>query len=122
MAYLTDLFTLSTSSALAGDARTHSHDMLGRGYQYVGERQPQTIGYALADSPVALLAWMWEKMARWVDVYQWDDDESGSVALSRSLYSLFNNLSSYVGVHVLVLACRPGCFIEDLPREPHVMG
>jgi hypothetical protein len=32
----------------------------GRGYNLEQSTKPQTIGYALADSPVALLAWIYE--------------------------------------------------------------
>lgn len=37
--------------------------------------KPQTIGYSLADSPVGLLAWIYEKLINWVDDYPWTDDE-----------------------------------------------
>jgi hypothetical protein len=37
--------------------------------------KPQTVGYALADSPVALLAWIYEKLHDWTDSYPWTDDE-----------------------------------------------
>lgn len=37
---------------------------------------PQTLGYSLADSPVGLLAWIYEKLITWVgEDYHWDDDE-----------------------------------------------
>ncbi|KAI9435081.1 Alpha/Beta hydrolase protein [Lactarius indigo] len=36
---------------------------------------PQTIGYSLADSPVGLLAWIYEKLVTWTDAYAWTDDE-----------------------------------------------
>uniref|UniRef100_A0A0W0G3Y3 Epoxide hydrolase N-terminal domain-containing protein n=2 Tax=Moniliophthora roreri TaxID=221103 RepID=A0A0W0G3Y3_MONRR len=38
--------------------------------------QPQTIGYSLADSPVGLLAWIYEKLVTWTDEYPWEDDEA----------------------------------------------
>jgi hypothetical protein len=38
--------------------------------------RPQTIGYALADSPAALLAYVAEKLVAWSDKYPWTDDES----------------------------------------------
>jgi len=50
-----------------------------RGYFEEMGTKPQTIGYALADSPVALLAWIYEKLVRWTDSYQWDDDEGHSI-------------------------------------------
>lgn len=37
--------------------------------------KPQTIGYSLADSPVGLLAWIYEKLISWTDDYPWTDDE-----------------------------------------------
>jgi len=37
--------------------------------------KPQTFGYFLADSPVGLLAWMYEKLHDWSDEYHWTDDE-----------------------------------------------
>jgi hypothetical protein len=37
--------------------------------------KPSTIGFALADSPVALLAWIYEKLHDWTDSYPWSDDE-----------------------------------------------
>lgn len=37
--------------------------------------KPQTLAYALNDSPVALLAWIYEKLHDWTDSYPWTDDE-----------------------------------------------
>jgi hypothetical protein len=37
--------------------------------------KPQTLAYALNDSPVALLAWIYEKMHDWSDAYPWTDEE-----------------------------------------------
>lgn len=42
--------------------------------------KPQTIGYSLADSPVGLLAWIYEKLVSWTDDYPWTDDEGASFA------------------------------------------
>ncbi|KAF8918857.1 Alpha/Beta hydrolase protein [Mucidula mucida] len=47
----------------------------GKGYYTEHATQPQTIGYSLADSPVGLLAWIYEKMILWTDNYPWEDDE-----------------------------------------------
>ncbi|KAI1816956.1 microsomal epoxide hydrolase [Poronia punctata] len=47
----------------------------GSGYIQVQSTKPQTLGYALADSPVALLAWIYEKLVDWTDEYPWTDDE-----------------------------------------------
>jgi hypothetical protein len=37
--------------------------------------KPQTLAYALQDSPVALLAWIYEKLHDWTDNYPWTDEE-----------------------------------------------
>ena len=47
----------------------------GRGYSAEQSTQPQTLGYGLADSPVGLLSWIYEKLVLWTDNYPWDDDE-----------------------------------------------
>ncbi|PHH90057.1 hypothetical protein CDD83_4629 [Cordyceps sp. RAO-2017] len=47
----------------------------GYGYNVEQSTRPSTIGFALADSPVALLAWIYEKLHDWTDDYPWTDDE-----------------------------------------------
>lgn len=39
------------------------------------ETRPQTLGYGLHDSPVGLLAWIYDKMHTWSDNYSWTDEE-----------------------------------------------
>ncbi|RDW89650.1 hypothetical protein BP6252_01682 [Coleophoma cylindrospora] len=50
-------------------------DGSGKGYFAQMSTKPQTIGYSLADSPVGLLAWIYEKLVLWTDEYPWTDDE-----------------------------------------------
>ena len=47
----------------------------GNGYFQEQATQPQTLGYSLTDSPVGLLAWIYEKLVNWTDSYPWTDDE-----------------------------------------------
>ena len=47
----------------------------GMGYFAEQSTKPQTIGYSLADSPVGLLAWVYEKLVFLTDSYPWTDDE-----------------------------------------------
>ncbi|KAI9890458.1 MAG: hypothetical protein M1814_003942 [Vezdaea aestivalis] len=47
----------------------------GSGYSKVHATKPQTLGYSLADSPVGLLSWIYEKLIDWTDNYKWSDDE-----------------------------------------------
>ena len=47
----------------------------GNGYFQEQSTRPQTLGYSLADSPLGLLAWIYEKLVEWTDGYPWEDDE-----------------------------------------------
>ncbi|KAF2131488.1 alpha/beta-hydrolase [Dothidotthia symphoricarpi CBS 119687] len=47
----------------------------GQAYRILQSTKPQTISYAFADSPVALLAWIYEKLVDWTDAYPWSDEE-----------------------------------------------
>ena len=58
-----------------GRKRSTWFDEEGYGYNLLQSTKPQTIGFALADSPVALLAWIYEKLHDWTDEYPWTDDE-----------------------------------------------
>ncbi|ESZ97174.1 putative epoxide hydrolase [Sclerotinia borealis F-4128] len=58
-----------------GFARTKWFAEEGRGYFIEQSTKPQTLAYALHDSPTALLAWIYEKLHDWTDSYPWTDDE-----------------------------------------------
>jgi len=73
--FLLHLVTPYSPSEKAGLARTTDFRTQGRGYFSVHSTKPQTIGYSLADSPVGLLAWIYEKLVSWTDEYPWTDDE-----------------------------------------------
>ncbi|KAK3349938.1 Alpha/Beta hydrolase protein [Lasiosphaeria hispida] len=64
-----------TAQEKAGLARTRWFMTQGLGYNLEQSTRPSTIGAALADSPVALLAWIYEKLHDWTDAYPWTDDE-----------------------------------------------
>lgn len=73
--YLTHLVKPYTVREKEGLARQQWFSERGRGYFAEQSTQPQTLGYSLADSPVGLLAWIYEKLVNWTDNYPWDDDE-----------------------------------------------
>ncbi|KAH7925879.1 alpha/beta-hydrolase [Leucogyrophana mollusca] len=76
LSYLLHLVAPYTESERAGLERAKFISARGRGYYAQQSTQPQTLGYALADSPVGLLAWIYEKLVVWADDdYPWDDDE-----------------------------------------------
>ncbi|KAI0404475.1 microsomal epoxide hydrolase [Xylaria palmicola] len=58
-----------------GFERTKWFQDEGSGYFSIQSTRPQTLGYGLSDSPVALLAWIYEKLVDWTDAYPWTDDE-----------------------------------------------
>lgn len=64
------------------------YDKWDSGYSKVQSTRPQTIGYALVDSPVALAAWIYEKMWAWTDNAGRPED-----ALSRD--AMLDNLMLY---------------------------
>jgi len=61
----------------AGVERTRWFNEQGRGYNLEQSTKPQTLGYALADSPVSCLSWIYEKLHDWTDPQgrSWTDDE-----------------------------------------------
>ena len=58
-----------------GQARSAWFEAESFGYNLLQSTKPQTIGFALADSPIALLSWIYEKLHDWSDSYRWTDDE-----------------------------------------------
>lgn len=58
------------------------HSQQGRGYSEQQRTRPQTIGYALADSPVGQAAWIYEKFREWSDC---DGDPLNSFRLDHIL-------------------------------------
>ncbi|KAJ8080513.1 hypothetical protein PM082_017346 [Marasmius tenuissimus] len=73
--YLRHLVTPYSTAEKAGLARSQWFAKRGMGYFHEQATQPQTLGYSLADSPVGLLAWIYEKLINWTDNYPWTDDE-----------------------------------------------
>ena len=72
-----------TAREINGKKRSAWFDDESYGYNLLQSTKPQTIAYALADSPVALLAWTFEKLRDWSDEYPWTDDE---ICLWTSIY------------------------------------
>jgi hypothetical protein len=63
--------------------RTNWFNSQGSGYFSAHTTQPQTLGYSLADSPVGLLGWIYEKLVNWSDDYPWEDDEGKALVFLR---------------------------------------
>lgn len=80
MSRLSFLWSLLTTVPFSAKDRAHlaatwTYINQGNGYLRQQETRPQTLGYALQDSPVALLAWIYDKLHTWTDGYPWTDEE-----------------------------------------------
>ena len=72
---LRHLLTPYNTREKGGFARTSWFQKEGSGYRAEQATKPQTLGYGLTDSPVGLLAWIYEKLHDWTDAYPWTPDE-----------------------------------------------
>lgn len=106
--YLKYLVTPYTERDKAGFARGEWFSRVGAGYYIEQSTQPQTIGYSLSDSPLGLLAWIYEKLVQWTDNYPWTDDEGLDPLVSLILpVRLTVNLgSTSMGLDILVFESR----------------
>lgn len=97
---------------MAGLKKTAQWRVKGMGYFMEQATKPQTLGYNLADSPVGLLAWIYEKLVDWTDNYPWTDDEGAFHSvhphpLAHCSSKLMLPRSHRVDLRVLVLSRRP---------------
>lgn len=74
-AFLSSLWIPFSAADRGRLARLRDYFVRGSGYSLEQATKPATIGHALADSPVALLAWLLEKLHDWSDAYPWTPDE-----------------------------------------------
>jgi microsomal epoxide hydrolase len=71
----------------------------GAGYQEIQGTRPQTLGYALEDSPSGLCAWIVEKFRAWSDC-------DGDVDASFSRDRLLDNITLYWVTQTAASSCR----------------
>ncbi|KAE8394577.1 hypothetical protein ETB97_008053 [Aspergillus alliaceus] len=122
LVFLRSLFTIPFSpDDKAHLAATRDYLTQGNAYMRQQETRPQTLGYALQDSPVALLAWIYDKLHSWSDSYPWTDDEiltwvsiycfstAGPAASVRIYYEAARNDST---------ATAPGMSTIDVISKP----
>jgi hypothetical protein len=71
------LITPWTQAERTGLAKGKEYAVSGNGYYQMQSTRPLTVAYCLADSPVALLGWVYEKLRIWSDDASaaWSDDE-----------------------------------------------
>jgi len=102
-----ELYAKMLSTPLTEDdkavlARHEEFKKWDSGYFLLQRTRPQTIAYSLADSPLGMLAWIYEKLHDFTDNYSWQDDElltwisiywfstAGPGAPPRIYYEFFN--------------------------------
>lgn len=72
---VTHLLNLYTPREASGLKAAQDFKQNGNAYFLIQKTRPNTIGVLLADSPVGLLAWIYEKLRTWTDDYPWTDQE-----------------------------------------------
>ncbi|KAJ6780042.1 hypothetical protein PWT90_01214 [Aphanocladium album] len=139
--YLLNALKPYTSSDKAGLARSVWSGNEGFGYNVEQSTKPSTLGFALAVSPVALLAWVYEKLHDWTDDYAWDDDEiltwvsiyqfsearpAASVRISyetkHAVADLYAQRLTYVPRVKLVVSLFPKDVVVPPQRWAHSLG
>lgn len=133
--YLKHAILPYSTAEKAGMERTKWFTKKGFGYNLEQSTRPHTLGFGLADSPVALLAWIYEKLHDWTDSYPWTDDEvltwisiyafstAGADASVRIYYENMNN-GGYESVdkHVTNIPLGLSYFPKDLVVPPSTWG
>lgn len=71
----THMLNLYTPQEQAGLKASQEYQTDGIFYMHMMRTRPRTIGLMVADSPVALLTWVYEKLIAWTDEYPWTDQE-----------------------------------------------
>ena len=71
-------------------ARLEREQAMERGYRAVQATRPQTLGYAMADSPVGVAAWIVEKFRSWSDL------SGGDLDSVHSKDTLLTNIMVYL--------------------------
>ena len=118
-----------------GIARSEWFRKEGCGYNELQSTKPQTLGYSLHDSPVGLLAWIYEKLHDWTDSYPWTDDEiltwvsiywfstAGPAASARIYYETrHSNAVRIFGKYIPHVKLGLSYFPKDLELPPRTWG
>ncbi len=93
--FLSTVLSAFSQEGRANMQRAQQFAQQGTGYSKMQSTKPQTLAYGLTDSPVGLLAWIYEKLVIWSDKYPWGDDEGEDIAgfLYRDAYGWMQSLS-----------------------------
>ena len=86
-------------AALAADKRRTQWAKDEGGYSHMHATRPQTVGYALSDSPTGLASWILEKFHAW-------SDRSGTETMPFDLDELLTNVSVYWFTNTITSSMR----------------
>lgn len=99
-------------------ARTAWYMKDNSGYMVMQATKPNTLGFALADSPVAVLAWIYDKLHDWTDEYPWTDDE---ILEWVSIYQFSRGgAASSVSIYYEIIKMQMGTFSRMMEYIPDV--
>jgi pimeloyl-ACP methyl ester carboxylesterase len=93
------------STELERNFMRHREELLDRetGYSHQQETRPQTLGVAMADSPVGIAAWILEKFGNWADLPR-APDGSPEIWGTFTEDLLLTNLMLYIASGAVVTA------------------
>ena len=74
----------------AWEAQFDHDQIMQNGYRTLQATRPQTLSYAMMDSPVGIAAWLIEKF------HDWSDVETGDIESSHSKDELLTNIMIYI--------------------------
>jgi hypothetical protein len=86
-------------------------------YGEIQGQKPQTLGIALHDSPVGMLAWQMDKLFLWTDNYPWTDHE----IITWTLMNYFPGPTTgfmYYAENNPVAVCVPGTWGQQYSKVP----
>ncbi|KAI1320902.1 Alpha/Beta hydrolase protein [Xylariaceae sp. FL0255] len=72
---VTHFLNLYSPKDSEGLKAAHNYQEKGSAYFQIQKTRPNTIGMSLADSPIGLLTWIYDKLISWTDNYTWTDQE-----------------------------------------------
>jgi len=108
---------LSAPDAVEALKAADDHKRWGLGYSTQQSTRPQTLAYALADSPVGQAAWIYEKMHAWTDNEGSPEDAVGRDAIldNITLYWLTNSAGSSARLYWESFRSAFGSSAVDVP-------
>ncbi|KAF1993653.1 alpha/beta-hydrolase [Amniculicola lignicola CBS 123094] len=109
---------LFSASEKTGLERSQWYQKCSSGYLSLQTTKPQTLGYSLADSPVGLLAWIYEKLHDWTDGYEWTDEE---ICAWISVY-VFSTAGPAASTTIYYESAGEGKEFDIMKPRPYVNG